>query len=183
MDETARQALRAGDIIRHLREFVTRGETEKKPEDIKKLVEEAGALALVGSRERGVKSVFDFAAQNDRVLVDKVQIQQVLINLLRNAMEAMRESPVRQLTVRTSPAPDGDIAVEVSDTGTGISDEVASQLFHPFVTSKPGGMGIGLSISKRIIESHGGQIEARKNDAGGATFHFTLPTMTEAALN
>ena len=182
LTETAKQALRAGDIIRHLREYVTRGETERHPEDIKKLVEEAGALALVGSRERGIKSIFEFEGDgNDTVVGDRVQIGQVLINLMRNAQEAMRDSARKELLVRTYPAADGMYAVEVSDTGTGISDEIAAQLFRPFVTSKPGGMGIGLSISKRIIESHGGEISVKGNADGGATFTFTLPTVSGAA--
>lgn len=182
LDETAKQALRAGDIIRHLREFVTRGDTEKRPEDIKRLVEEAGALALVGSRERGIKSVFEFSGENGMVIADRVQIQQVLINLMRNAIEAMRDSERRELVVRTS-APTGDVvAVEVADTGPGIPADIAPQLFQPFVTSKPAGMGIGLSISKRIIEAHGGEISVGRNGSGGATFLFTLPAMTEAAL-
>ena len=121
LEEISKQSLRAGQIIRHLREFVTRGETEKAPEDIRKLVEEAGALALVGSREQGVRSVFDFAPGAELVLVDRVQIQQVLMNLMRNAMEAMRESETRLLTVRTSPTTDDMVLVEVSDTGPGIS--------------------------------------------------------------
>ena len=182
LDETAKQALRAGEIIRHLREFVSRGETERRPEDIKKLVEEAGALALVGSRERGIKSIFEFGQESGLVIADRVQIQQVLINLMRNAIEAMRESERRELVVRIEPVDAGALAVEVSDTGSGIPDDVASQLFRPFVTSKPGGMGIGLSISKRIIEAHGGEIEVSRNQAGGATFRFTLPRTTEAAI-
>jgi len=182
LDETAKQALRAGDIIRHLREFVTRGETEKHPEDIKKLVEEAGALALVGSRERGIKSVFEFGQDASMVIADRVQIQQVLINLMRNAIEAMRDSERRELLVRIEPVTGDALAVEVSDTGPGIPDDVAPRLFQPFVTSKPGGMGIGLSISKRIIEAHGGEINVSKNEAGGATFRFTLPKLTEAAI-
>jgi two-component system sensor kinase FixL len=179
LDETAKQALRAGDIIRHLREFVTRGETERRPEDIKKLVEEAGALALVGSRERGVKSVFEFGPESGVVLADRVQVQQVLINLMRNAMEAMRDSERRELVIRTHEVAATTLAVEVADTGPGIPDEIAAQLFQPFVTTKPGGMGIGLSISKRIIESHGGHLTVAKNDEGGATFVFTLPTTAE----
>ncbi|HHY51300.1 MAG TPA: GHKL domain-containing protein, partial [Alphaproteobacteria bacterium] len=179
LTETARQALRAGDIIRHLREFTTRGETEKHPEDIKKLVEEAGALALVGSRERGIKSVFEFADGDGTVIVDHVQIQQVLINLMRNATEAMRDSERKELVVRAGPDGNGMIAVSVEDTGPGISDEIAAQLFQPFVTTKPGGMGIGLSISKRIIESHGGTLSVNRNAAGGATFTFTLPAAAE----
>jgi len=185
LQEIARQSLRAGQIIRHLREFVMRGDTERAPEDIRKLVEEAGALALVGSRERGVRSVFDFAPGAELVSVDRVQIQQVMINLMRNAMEAMRDSPTRLLTIRTSPSEnDADsVLVEVSDTGPGIADEIAAQLFQPFVTTKAGGMGIGLSITKRIIESHGGSISVRRNSHGGATFSFTLPVYEEDQAN
>jgi two-component system sensor kinase FixL len=178
LEETARQALRAGDIIRHLREFVTRGDTEKHPEDIKKLVEEAGALALVGSRERGIKSLFSYAEGENTVLVDRVQIQQVLINLMRNAMEAMRDSPVKQLAVTVHRHDESRLRVEVSDTGSGIPPEIEPQLFQPFVTSKPGGMGIGLSISRRIIEAHGGELSVASSPQG-ATFAFTLPVVTD----
>lgn len=174
LEEAAKQALRAGGIIRHLREFVTRGETEMKLETVRKLVEEAGALALVGSREQGVRSVFELAPEGAEVLVDRVQIQQVLINLVRNAMEAMRESERRELSVRTI-TQDGSVTIEVADTGPGISEEVAGRLFQPFVTSKASGMGIGLSISKRIVEAHGGEISASRNENGGATFRFSLP--------
>lgn len=175
LEETAKQSLRAGGIIRHLREFVTHGATDKTPEDIRSLIEEAGALALVGSREMGVRSVFEFTAGDSLALVDRVQIQQVLMNLMRNAMEAMRNSERRELVVRTS-LDDGYVVVEVSDTGPGISEEIADRLFQPFVTSKSTGMGIGLSISRRIVESHGGEISVSRNGNGGATFRFTLPT-------
>ena len=175
LQEAAKQALRAGDIIRHLREFVTRGETEKRPEDIKKLIEEAGSLALVGSRERGIRSEFAFGPETGLVLADRVQIQQVLINLMRNAVEAMKDSERRELLVRTFANDSNAMTVEVLDTGAGISEDIAAQLFQPFITSKPGGMGIGLSISRRIIRSHGGDLTVRKNEAGGATFTFTLP--------
>ncbi|WP_315925531.1 PAS domain S-box protein [Mesorhizobium sp. SP-1A] len=180
LEETARQSLRAGEIIRHLREFVTRGETEKAPQDVRKLVEEAGALALMGSRELGIRSVFDLAPGTELVMADRVQIQQVLINLMRNAMEAMRDSERRELRVRTAVEPSGRISVEVSDTGPGISEEIEARLFQPFVTSKRGGMGIGLSISKRILEAHGGELIASRNADGGATFRFTLPTAPSA---
>jgi two-component system sensor kinase FixL len=179
LDESAKQALRAGDIIRHLREFVTRGDTEKHPEDIKKLVEEAGALALVGSRERGIKSNFIFPGGSSTVLADRVQIQQVLINLMRNGMEAMRDSAVRQLEVRVSGPESEMMLVEVSDTGPGIAEDILPRLFQPFNTSKPGGMGIGLSISKRIIESHGGEVWVTRSEARGTTFAFTLPIVPE----
>jgi len=176
--EAAKQSLRAGDIIRHLREFVTRGDTERRPEDMRKLVEEAGALALMGSRERGVRSHFEFGPGDSLVVVDRVQIQQVLINLMRNAVEAMKDSETRELTVSTLER-DDRLFVEVGDTGPGISEEVAARLFQPFVTTKAGGMGVGLSISQRIIGSHGGEISVSRNDAGGATFRFSLPTVKE----
>ncbi|WP_244538047.1 PAS domain S-box protein [Mesorhizobium sp. YR577] len=180
LEETAQQSLRAGGIIRHLREFVTRGETEKGPVDIRKLIEEAGALALVGSRERGVRSIFDFSPGAATVMVDSVQIQQVLINLMRNAMEAMRDSERRELVIRTS-SDDSSVIIEVSDTGPGISEEIAARLFQPFVTSKPGGMGIGLSISRRIVEAHGGELSASRNSEHGATFRFSLPSLEPEA--
>ena len=182
LDETAKQALRAGDIIRHLRESVTRGDTERRPEGLRKLIEEAGALALVGSRERGIKSVFDFGPEDDLVIADRVQIQQVLINLMRNGMEAMRDSDIRLLTVTTRHVEGARLEVTVADTGPGIADDIAPQLFQPFVTSKPNGMGVGLSISRRIIESHGGELTVRRNEAGGATFTFTLPLLAEAPV-
>ena len=179
LDEAGRQSLRAGQIIRHLREFVTKGETEKNAYNIRKLIEEAGALALVGSREKGVRAVFDFASDAELVMVDHVQIQQVLINLMRNAIEAMKDSPTKELVVRTIRSAPGEISITVADTGPGIAEEISAQLFKPFTTTKPGGMGIGLSISKRIVEAHGGRMAVISNESGGATFEFTLPEYEE----
>ena len=177
--ETTKQTLRAGHIIRQLREFVARGETEKRAENISKLVEEASALALVGAKEEGVKTLFRFASHTDTVLVEKVQVQQVLLNLMRNAIEAMHGCGRRELSVSTSPI-DGDmIEVSVADTGNGLSQDIAERLFQPFVTTKPGGMGVGLSISKRIIEAHGGKMWAEPNTGGGTVFRFTLQAATE----
>jgi two-component system sensor kinase FixL len=177
--ETTRQTLRAGHIIRQLREFVTRGETEKQPENISKLVEEASALALVGAREVGIKTVFRFASHTDMVMVEKVQIQQVLLNLMRNAIEAMQDSERKELLVTTS-VPNGDkITVSVADTGSGLSEEITERLFQPFVTTKPAGMGVGLSISKRIVEAHGGEMWVEPNPSGGAIFSFTLQSAIE----
>jgi two-component system sensor kinase FixL len=179
--ETTKQTLRAGHIIRQLREFVARGETEKRAENISKLVEEASALALVGAKEEGVKTLFRFASHIDTVLVEKVQVQQVLLNLMRNAIEAMQGCERKELLVATSPV-DGDmIEVSVADTGHGLSAEVAERLFQPFVTSKPAGMGVGLSISKRIIEAHGGKMWAESNPGGGTVFRFTLQSATEGS--
>jgi two-component system, LuxR family, sensor kinase FixL len=172
--ETTHQTLRAGQIIRQLREFVARGETEKRPENINKLVEEASALALVGAKEQGVKTVFRFDTRSGPVLVEKVQIQQVLLNLIRNAIEAMQGCPRKELVVETALLDGNMVEVRVADTGSGLADEIVPRLFHPFVTTKPAGMGVGLSISKRIVEAHGGEMWAEPNPGGGTVFHFTL---------
>ena len=173
LERASDQALRAGQIIRRLREFVARGETDRQVERLSKLLEEASALALVGAREHGVLVRFDLDPQAELVVADKVQVQQVLLNLIRNAIDAMDGSPRRELKISSHAL--GDlIEVAVADTGPGISDDVAERLFHPFVTTKETGMGIGLSISRTIIESHGGRITAERNPEGGATFRFTL---------
>jgi two-component system, LuxR family, sensor kinase FixL len=174
LDKAAEQAVRAGDVIQRLRDFVARGETERRIESIKKLVEEASALALVAAREKSVRVKFLLDPAYDLVLVDKVQVQQVLLNLLRNAIEAMENSERRELAVTTTPASGGMIVIDVADTGCGISPEIAPRLFLPFVTTKREGMGIGLSISRTIVESHGGQLTVHPNPEGGTIFRFTL---------
>ena len=174
LDKAADQALRAGQIIRRLRDFVARGESERRVENITKLVEEASALALVGAKDQAIRVRFRFDPLVDLVLADKIQIQQVLLNLMRNAVEAMQTSAKRELLLAAAPADDDMIRVTVADTGSGISPDVASQLFQPFVTTKQQGMGVGLSICRTIIESHGGQIWAEPNPEGGTVFHFTL---------
>lgn len=179
MDKAAEQALRAGQIIRRLRDFVTRGESERRVESLTKLTEEASALALVGAKERGVRVRYQLDPSTDLVLVDKVQIQQVLLNLIRNAIEAMDGSERRELIVSSGRTDDGMIVVAVADTGTGISEEVRAQLFQPFITTKQHGMGVGLSISHAIIEAHGGRIWAEANPGGGTVFRFTLRPMND----
>jgi len=179
MDKAADQALRAGEIIRRLRDFVSRGESERRVEDVKKLIEEASALALVGAKDKGVRVRFAFAPQLNYVLADKVQVQQVLLNLIRNAIDAMENVPTRELVVATSAAPTNMVEISVADTGGGIAPEIADQLFQPFVTTKSHGMGVGLSISRTIIESHGGSITHRPKPAGGTIFTFTLPAVNK----
>jgi two-component system sensor kinase FixL len=174
MNKAAEQAIRAGQVIQRLRDFVSRGETEKRLESLKKLVEEAIALALVAAREHSFRMDLRLDPSIDLVLVDKVQIQQVLLNLLRNAMEAMQSSERRELIVSSRPADNNMVVVGVSDSGGGISPDVAARLFQPFVTTKKQGMGVGLSISRTIIESHGGQITVEANPVGGTIFRFTL---------
>lgn len=184
MDKAAEQALRAGEIIRRLRNFVSNGESDRSEASLRTLMEEASALGLVGARERGVATRVDWSSAADHVLVDKIQVQQVVLNLLRNAVEAMEHTPRRELHLTTSTAADGMAMVTVADTGAGISPRIADQLFQPFVTTKGvQGMGVGLSISRSIIEAHGGRIWAEPNPTGGTVFRFTLPRaeLVEAA--
>lgn len=178
MDRAAEQALRAGQIIRRLRDFVSRGESEKRVESLSKLIEEAGALGLTGAREQGILLRFNLNPDCDLVLVDRVQIQQVLVNLFRNALEAMADANRRELVVANTKAQDDMIEVEVSDTGHGFSDDVRIKLFQTFFTTKETGMGVGLSISRSIVEAHGGRMSVESNASGGATFRFTLPAAT-----
>ncbi len=175
LNKAAEQAVRAGQIIRRLRDFVSRDESEKRVESLAKLVEEAGALGLTGSREQGVMLRFHLDPNFDRVIVDRVQIQQVLVNLFRNALEAMHNAPRQELAVTNLPAPDDMIEIIVSDTGSGFSTDALSKLFQTFFTTKATGMGVGLSISRSIVEAHGGKLWAETNLSGGATFRFTLP--------
>lgn len=180
LDKATEQSLRAGQIIHRLRNFVARGESERKGESLSKLLEEASALALVGAKDQGVRVRFDLDANHDLVFVDKVQIQQVILNLIRNAIEAMAESARRQLVISSGPAAGELVEISVADTGTGVSPDIAEQLFQPFVTTKRHGMGVGLSISKTIIEAHGGRMWADANPGGGTVFHLTLkPATTE----
>jgi len=176
------QALRAGEIIRRLRNFVAKGEADRQIENLSKLLEEAGALAMIGAKERGVRLRFDIHRDLNLVLADKVQVQQVVLNLMRNAIDAMEGAPRRELTVSARPAPDEMAEISVADTGSGIAPEVAERLFQPFVSSKAQGMGVGLSISRTIVEAHGGRIWVESNPGGGTVFRFTLRTVREEEL-
>jgi two-component system, LuxR family, sensor kinase FixL len=183
LEKAADQALRAGQIIRRLRDFVSRGESERRMESITKLVEEASALALVGVKDRGIRVQFQFDPNVDLVLADRVQIQQVLLNLIRNAMDAMETSQARDLVISVTPVEDKFARISVADTGSGISPDIAEQLFQPFITTKRHGMGVGLSISRTIIEAHGGQIWVDANPPGGTIFHFTLAVVDEGDVD
>lgn len=174
LDKAGEQALRAGHIIRRLRDFVARGETERRVENLPKLLEEAAALSLVGAKEYGIRVGYRIDPKVEMVLADKVQIQQVILNLIRNAIEAMSGSPRRELLISTARNEEDMAVISVCDTGPGISPEVADQLFQPFVTTKSAGMGVGLSICRTIVEAHGGRIWVEPTTGGGATFRFTL---------
>ena len=180
MDKAAEQAMRAGNIIRRLRDFVARGESERRVEDVKKLVEEASALALVGAKDKGVRVRFEFTPHIDFVLADKVQIQQVLLNLMRNAIEAMEdaaEARARRLDGAGARTTWSRSASPIPEPAS--RRKSAAQLFQPFVTTKRQGMGVGLSISRTIIEAHGGSIAARPNPGGGTIFRFSLPVVNK----
>lgn len=183
IDNAAGQMLRAGQIIKRLREFVSRGEGDRAVEDLRKLIEEASALALVGVKQTGVHVTFDFHATVGKVLVDKIQIQQVILNLMRNAIEAMEGMERRNMVVSTRTGDDDMVEVSVADTGPGIAPEIAEKLFQPFITTKRQGMGVGLSISRTIIEAHGGNLWAEQNPGGGTIFRLTLKNMAGEDLN
>jgi len=183
VERAGREALRAGEIIRRLRDFLARGETERRLESLAKLLEEACALALVGAKEHGIRVRFELHPAIDLTLVDKVQIQQVVLNLIRNAVDAMSEAERRELLVRVTPDKDAMARVTIADTGPGIRPDIAAQLFQPFVTSKRNGMGVGLSICRTIVEAHGGRIWVDAESEGGAIFHFTVPDLSREELH
>ena len=174
IEKASQQAIRAGDIIRRLRDFLARGEGERTVESLAKLVHEACGLALVGAKESGVEVTYRMDPHLDRVVVDRVQIQQVIVNLVRNALDAMQAQGRGRLDVATS-VDEGMAMVRIADTGPGVDEQAAARLFQPFVTSKATGMGVGLSICRTIVEAHGGRIWHEANPAGGAIFCFTVP--------
>lgn len=174
MDDCAAQSVRAGQIVRRLRDFISRGETERRIESLSRVVNEASALALIGAGERGVEVEVRLNADGDKVLIDRIQIQQVILNLVRNAIEAMAESPVRRLRISSKKADDGFVEVIVDDSGPGLPPELAHQLFQPFISTKAEGMGLGLSICHTIVNAHGGRIWSDRSKLGGTAFHFTL---------
>lgn len=172
--ESASEAMRAGQIVRRLREYVARGDVEKTVEDLPALIDVAAKLGLIGAQERGVELRFDVDPLAGPVLVDRVQIQQVLINLMRNAIEAMADSPVRLLRIETRREGDGMVRVTVADSGHGVAPEIEAGLFSAFNSTKAGGMGLGLSICRTIVEANGGRITYERDPGGGSRFHFTL---------
>jgi two-component system sensor kinase FixL len=160
--------------VRRLRDFISRGESDRRIESLARLLNEASALALVGAGERGVEVQVKLDLKMDSVLVDRIQVQQVLLNLMRNAIEAMAESPVRRLRISSRAQPGDLVRVTIEDSGPGLPAEVAERLFEPFVSTKSKGMGLGLSICHTIIHGHGGRIWAEPSRSGGTAFHFTL---------
>ena len=181
LERAAEQVLRAGQIIRRLRDFVSRRAGERRQESVAKLVEEAAALGLVGAREKGVTLNFDLDPAHDALFADRIQIQQVLVNLLRNGLDAMDGAERREIKVSSRLAAPDVLEIAVTDTGPGIAPDALARLFEPFFTTKVSGLGVGLSISRGIVEAHGGEMSAHNNPDGGATFRLTLPLRPKGA--
>jgi PAS domain S-box-containing protein len=179
LDEAAGQALRAGEIIRRLREFVTRGETEMRTESLATLIREASDFASAGTGANGVQVRLRFDPRADTVFGSRTQLQQVMINLMRNAHEAMAQSERRELDVATARLDDESIEIAIADRGPGVPAEIAEHLFEPFHTTKRNGMGLGLSICRSIVEAHRGKLRYQPGCDGGATFCVTLPATWE----
>lgn len=172
--ECRSEALRAAGIISKLRDFISRGNTVLEIASIDRLVNSATALALVNGDGRDVDLSVSIDPRCKSVLAVPVQIQQVLFNLIRNALEAMERTHSKRLRVTSTCAPEGKVQVSVSDCGPGLDPHVASRLFHPFISTKASGIGLGLAICHTIVNAHGGKIRAGPSDMGGTEFAFTL---------
>jgi two-component system sensor kinase FixL len=179
LDNAIEQTLFASKVVSNLRDFVVKGETELAPACINAAIEESLTVALVGAHRLGVSLNLDFAPDLPDVLIDKVQVQQVIINLARNAIQAMKKVNSRELTIKTGLSHDGRVEVLITDTGAGLDAEIRDHLFQPFVSTKAKGMGLGLSICKAIVESHGGHLLAEPGAGCGTTFRFSLPVHAE----
>ena len=180
MDQAVAQALRAGAVVRLVHEFTGRGDTERSVEDINAVVEEICKLATLGTATDGIELELNLAADVPPVLIDHVQIQQVVLNLVRNSIDALSDCETRTITVVTELKGDM-IEVVVSDNGPGLPVEVRERVFEPFVSTKPDGIGIGLSICRTIVEAHGGKIALDTGTNCGAGFRFSVPVFDESS--
>jgi two-component system sensor kinase FixL len=175
MSKASAQVKRAADIIRRVRDFARKRAPELSRVNVNRIIEEACALAFVGTRNIGVRGDMDLSPDLPDVLIDRIQIQQVLVNLIRNSIDAMAGTAAGMVVVRSRRTADGSVEVSVSDNGPGVLEEIRDSLFTPFSTSKPDGTGLGLAVCKSIIEAHGGKIWYEPNPAGGSVFAFTFP--------
>ncbi len=175
LDFARQQVMQAGRIIQNVREFADRAEPNKTHEHLHELIHEVAEFILGKVKQAGAALLLDLDAPEDRVIVDKIQIKQALVNLVQNAIEAVSGGGVREIRISTRLAGSNEITVDIEDTGPGILEDMKAKLFEPFVGTKIKGMGVGLSIARSIIESHYGKISIDANPAGGATAAFTLP--------
>jgi signal transduction histidine kinase len=169
------QIRRVGDTIRRIREFAKKKTPEQSLEDINRIVEEAAAIAAVGTKGKGIRTAYDLAAALPPVWVDRIQIQQVVMNLARNSIDAMENSSQRDLTLCTRLVGAGLVEVNIIDTGPGIPPADVERLFMPFMSTKSDGTGLGLAICKSIVEAHDGKLLYLPNPEGGAIFRFNVP--------
>lgn len=174
LERASQQAMRGAQIIERIRGFSGQGESAPRPELISPLLKEAVELLLIGTRTDGVRIRLPGELPGATVLADKIQIQQVLLNLMRNAVEAL-EGQTRKEVALALALRDDYVQVSVMDTGAGLSEEIKARLFQPFVSTKKTGMGIGLSICQKIVTAHNGRLWAEPNPQGGTIFHLTLP--------
>lgn len=177
IEQVAEQAGRANEIIRRIRGFVHKQDRERTEIDVNAAIRDVAELLRVDAREHGAAITFDLAEDLPTVVADTIQIQQVILNLAHNGMEAMSESAPdrRRLTIHTSARRQGGVEVAVRDEGHGIPPESLERVYEPFFTTKSNGLGMGLSISRSIVEAHGGRLWATSDGARGAVFRFTLP--------
>ena len=182
LEQIGEEALRAGDIIHRLRGLVRKRENEVVECDINQLIDEIAPLASVDARMNEVELRFILSPENPAILADSVQIQQVVLNLIRNGIDAMVDIPPdrRALEVQAIPLNEDEVRVAVTDQGCGLPEVSENDLFEPFFTTKEAGLGLGLNISRSIISAHGGRLWFSRNPEGGTTFLFTLPTASEA---
>ncbi len=179
VDKAGHQAERAAEIIKRLRRFIRKDEIERRLEPINTAVEEAAALALIGASDRNIELIFSLDDALPPVLMDRIEVQQVVLNILRNAIEAFEGTGERKIRISTRATGPHQVEVDIRDNGPGLAPHVADDPFRPFQTTKADGMGIGLAISHTIIDSHGGQLWAENPPEGGAAFRFTLPVGSE----
>ena len=179
LDKAQQQVQRAGEIIRRLRNFISRGKSEESRTDIYGIIESAISFSLVRDQHADIALTCPKTTEKLYVQVDSIQIQQVLMNLIRNAVEAMENQSDKRLTIAARTVEGGKVEVSVRDNGPGLPAEIREQVFHPFNTTKAKGMGVGLSICRTIVEAHGGTIRVDDGDGGGTTFRFTLSMMPE----
>jgi two-component system sensor kinase FixL len=184
LEQIAAQGLRAGEIIRRLRSLVRNRETQREPTHINDLIEELGTLTRADARLNDVRIALDLAADLPRMQLDRIQIQQVLLNLVGNALQALESTSLadREIVISTGLGADGDVELRVRDMGPGVSNDMLGKLFQPFATTKADGTGLGLAISRSIIEAHKGKLEYRPNVPQGACFVVRLPALKEAGV-
>jgi two-component system sensor kinase FixL len=174
LERIASQTTRAREIVHRIREFVMKRDVQMRAENLSQVIEEAIALTRASVTGKRPTIAVQMAPAESQVEIDKIQVQQVLFNLLRNAIEAMQEQPRRELIVAANSAGAEMMEISVADTGPGLAKEVRANLFQPFVTTKPNGMGVGLSVCRSIVEAHHGRLWAGDNPGGGTVFRFTV---------